>query len=108
MQDVSAQEKERSDRKHKGLPALRLLAQVAEGGSGQCCKVRRLLLGLYSGTEWPLDLTLLRGLDAELQKAAIDIIELDWCGREIHTYLDDGDVLFLSWWHRESDQDKGE
>ena len=44
----------------------------------------------------------LRGLDTDLQQAVLAVIELDWCGREIHSYIDDGDELFQRFWELES------
>jgi len=100
--DIDTQKRLSSTRKLKGFPALQRLVEVAKGDSGQCHQVRLFLLGLYNGQEWPLDLTGLRGLDADLQKAVFDVIELDWCGHEIHTFLEDGDELFQSWWRIET------
>lgn len=100
--DLEAEKQIRSARKSKGIPALMRLAEVANGGSGQCRQVRLVLLGLYNGASWPLDLTGLRGLDADLQKAVLDVIELDWCGHEIHTYIENGEAMFQDWWERET------
>lgn len=47
------------------------------------------LLGLYNGTRFPFDLTELRGLDAGLREAALDVIESDAsrCQMEVHQWL---------------------
>lgn len=99
---MNTEKKIRSARQAQGIPALKKLAAVAEGGSGQCRQIRLVLLGLYNGASWPLDLTGLRGLDADLQKAVLDVIELDWCGHEIHTYIENGEAIFQDWWEREA------
>lgn len=51
--------------------ALERLASIAHGDTGQSHKCRRFLLGLYNGSEWPMDLSLLRGLDPDLQDACL-------------------------------------
>nr|WP_273422777.1 hypothetical protein [Halomonas sp.] len=42
-------------------------------------------------------------MDTELQQAALQVLALDWNGREVHTYVPGGDQLFQSWWERESE-----
>lgn len=49
--------------------ALERLASVAYDDTGQSHTCRRFLLGLYNGQEWPTNLSLLRGLDPDLQDA---------------------------------------
>jgi len=44
----------------------------------------------------------LRALDTELQQAALQVLALDWNGREVHTYVPGGDELFQFWWEQES------
>ena len=58
-----------------------------------CAKV---LLGLYNGSRFPFDLTLLRTLSHDLFLDAMALIELDattTC-QEIHAYFDDGGRKF--------------
>ncbi len=47
------------------------------------------LLGLYNGQRFPLDLTQLRGLDPAHLAAAMDVIHDDaaYCRREVHEWL---------------------
>ena len=47
------------------------------------------LLGLYNGTRFPLDLTELRCLDAGLRNAAFEVIQADAtrCQMEVHSWL---------------------
>lgn len=85
-----------------GVPALQRLVGVAERDTGQARSVRRLLLALYNAFEWPLDMRALRALDHELQMDALDVIQLDWCGAEIHTYLAEGDEIFKRLWEAET------
>lgn len=88
----------------EGVPALERLVEVAEGDSGQCHHIRRFLLGLYNSEQWPFELNRLRVLDPDLQEAALRVIELDWCGYEVHKYLDDGERRFSAYWTREKDE----
>lgn len=85
-----------------GVPALKRLVSIAQGDHGQAKHIRRFLLALYNGFEWPLDMRRLRCLDPDLQQAVLAVIQLDWCGREIHTYLEGGDELFHKFWQLET------
>ncbi|MBK1874069.1 hypothetical protein FE848_12615 [Marinobacter sp. 1-3A] len=103
LASLEEQEKLRQQREQLGLPALRVLVDAAHSGGGQGRHIRRFLLGLYNASRWPFELDRLRALDTELQQAALRVLALDWNGREVHTYLPDGDALFQSWWERESE-----
>lgn len=103
-QEMAEQEALREARIKKGVPALEKLVDVAQGGSGQCHYIRRFLLGLFNGQSWPFDMTQFRGLDTDLQLAVLDVIELDWCGHEVHIYLENGEELFQAWWEQESSE----
>jgi hypothetical protein len=82
-----------------GPTALQRLAQVAQGDSGQSHHCRRILLAVYNGPEWPLELTRLRVIDRDLQRAALTVIEwATYSGYELHEYLDDGDRLMRRFW----------
>lgn len=82
-----------------GPTALQRLAQVAQGDSGQSHHCRRILLAVYNGPEWPLELTRLRVIDRDLQRAALTVIEwTTYSGHELHEYLDDGDRLMRRFW----------
>lgn len=100
---LEKEEKLRLQRESSGLPALKTLIDAAHSGGGQARHIRRFLLGLYNANHWPFELNRLRALDTELQQAALQVLALDWNGREVHTYVRDGDALFQSWWDRESD-----
>lgn len=87
VEEIFRADKRKTERVRAGVPALNRLVDVARGDHGQARHIRRFLLGLYNGFEWPLDMRRLRALDVDLQQAALDVIQLDWCGREVHTYL---------------------
>lgn len=100
--EMCRQDKQREERIREGLPALQRLAKIAQGDHGQARHCRRILLALFNGFEWPLDMRRLRALDADLQQAAVAVIELDWCGKEVHTYIDGGDEMFQQFWKLET------
>ena len=86
----------------EGVSALLRLIAGARQPTGQGHRLRRFLLGLYNGPEWPFDLTDLRNLDRNLQQDVLAVLQLDWHGgREVHNYIEDGDRLFLRWWEEE-------
>ncbi|MEC9388249.1 MAG: hypothetical protein VX393_17980 [Pseudomonadota bacterium] len=99
---LEQEEKRRQQREDAELPALTTLIDAAHSGGGQARHIRRLLLGLYNSSHWPFELNRLRALDTELQQAALQVLALDWNGREVHTYVPGGDELFQAWWERES------
>lgn len=100
---MESQEKLRQQREGVGLPALWILIDAAHSGGGQARQIRRFLLGLYNASFWPFELDRLRALDTHLQQAALQVLALDWSGKEVHTYLPGGDQIFQSWWVQESD-----
>ena len=100
---LEQEEKRRQQREDAGRPALTVLIDAAHSGGGEARHNRRFLLGLYNASHWPFELNRLRALDTELQQAALQVLALDWNGREVHTYLPHGDELFQSWWERESE-----
>ncbi|WP_442489358.1 DUF7673 family protein [Halomonas litopenaei] len=108
MHAAEADAKQRLARVEKlGPTALNRLAQVAQGDSGQSHHCRRLLLAVYNGPEWPLELTRLRVIDRDLQDAALVVIEwATYTGRELHEYLDDGDRLMQRFWLIETHKDE--
>lgn len=78
----------------RGLPALKHLADVAQGDSHQPQHCRRVLLAVYNSVAWPLNLTSLRALDDDLRRAALAVIE--WSAvsdHELHEYLPHGHKL---------------
>lgn len=99
---LEQEETRRQQQEDTGLPALKILVNAAHSGGGQARHIRRFLLGLYNASHWPFELDQLRALDVELQQAVLQVLALDWNGREVHTYVPGGDELFQSWWERES------
>ncbi|RLP52827.1 MAG: hypothetical protein D6160_18845 [Ketobacter sp.] len=99
---LEQEEKRRQQREDAGRPALKVLIDAAHSGGGQALHIRRFLLGLYNASHWPFELNRLRALDTELQQAVLQVLALDWNGREVHTYVPEGDQLFQSWWEREA------
>lgn len=108
MQSAEANAEQRLARVEQlGPTAMNRLAQVAQGDSGQSHHCRRLLLAVYNGSEWPLELTRLRVIDRDLQNAALVVIEwATYTGRELHEYLDGGDRLMQRFWLIETHQDE--
>lgn len=91
-----AEEVRASDR-DAGLDSLVHLLQIAEHDSGQSRTVACFLAGLYNGTDFPFDLTELRGLDADLYEHCLAVLRLDSSPSvEIHQYLPDGTERFRS------------
>ncbi|EHP44228.1 hypothetical protein OR16_04602 [Cupriavidus basilensis OR16] len=87
--EVRAQDRDR------GLDSLAHLVEVAEGDTGQAGIVARFLAGLYNGTNFPFDLTELRGLDADLFEHCLAVLRLDNRPKvEVHRYFTDGDELW--------------
>jgi len=59
------------------LAGLARLWNVAQGDTGQSGVCARLLLSLYNGPRFPFAVTELRRLDADLLRAAIDVLAAD-------------------------------
>lgn len=75
------------------------LVEVAQNHSGQSHHCRRILLAVYNSDAWPLELTRLRCLDADLQRAALSVIEWAvYTNRELHEYLPEGDAIMKRFW----------
>ncbi|MDF9434680.1 hypothetical protein R5R73_01715 [Salinicola sp. LHM] len=103
--EEAAVEQRLSTLDQSGPSALERLAEVAQGHSGQSRHCRRILLAIYNGPEWPLELTRLRCLDRDLQRAALTVIEWSaYSGHELHESLGDGEALMRRFWHAESDK----
>lgn len=110
-QDIHQQIRETRQRQAEneaaGVPALMRLVEVARKNSGQSRHIRRFLLGLYNGPQWPFEMTQLRALDEDLQKDALAVLRMDMRPRhEVHTYIEDGDELWREWWEQESETDE--
>ena len=55
--------------------------------TGQAARLVRFLAGMYSGERFPFDLAQLRGLDADLASACIDVLRYDHFGElEVHKW----------------------
>ena len=67
----------RHDTAQAGRAALSKLVQVAKGDTGQAETCRRLLLSLYNGRVFPLQMNELRGLDPELVDCMLAVIKAD-------------------------------
>lgn len=92
MREIHARIK--SDR-DAGEVVLRRLFQVAQGNSGQCEKVAKLLLGLYNGDRFPFDLTNLRGLDYAILEDCLTVLRMDANAfQEVHLYFQNGGQQF--------------
>lgn len=89
------------NRKQRGVPWLQELVRAAQGSSDQASHVRRFLLSFYDPGQWPLDMSRLRVLDPRLQDAVLAVLELDWCGTEIHEYIEDGQAVWCEFWRME-------
>jgi len=78
-----------------GEAALRRLLPVARGCTGQSERVARILLGLYNGPRFPLDLTNLRSLDYSIMEDVITVLRMDANAlQEVHCYFEDGGRIF--------------
>ena len=83
----------RAQDRDAGLDALMALLEVAERDAGQSGVVARFLAGLYSGTDYPFDLTELRRLDADLFEHCLAVLRLDnHPSAELHSYVPDGEA----------------
>lgn len=82
----------------EGRPALQRLVPIAQRDSGQSVVVRRFLLGLYNGTDFPFDLTELRRLDQAVFNDCLAVLRMDWQPSvEIHQYIPEHAELFKAW-----------
>lgn len=78
-----------------GETALRRLLPIAQGNCGQSAKVARILLGLYNGHRFPLDLTNLRSLDYAIMEDVLAVLRMDANAyQEVHCYFDNGGRIF--------------
>jgi hypothetical protein len=66
--------------------------------SGQTGRLIRFIAGLYNGSDYPFDLTDLRGLDTRLANACLDYLNYDRLGkREVHRHLTGGEQRLHQW-----------
>ena len=70
------------------LMALGRLWDHANGFSGQCRKTAAMLLSIYNGNRFQMDLTDFRGLDELLLEDCLQVLRLDYrAAAEIHKLL---------------------
>ncbi len=66
--------------------------------TGSARRLVRFLAGVYNGSDYPFDLTELRGLDTELANACLDYLNFDRLGRtEVHRHLANGERDLHRW-----------
>ncbi len=84
----------RADRQ-LGADALRRLLPIAQGSTGQSERVARILLSLYNGHRFPLNLTTLRGFDYAILEDVLAVLRMDANAyQEVHRYFEDGSRIF--------------
>ena len=94
---MQAMQHQRAAVKASGMPALRRLVTVAQGGSGQSAVVSHFLLSLYNGPGYPSPLTDLRALDEELHSDCMAVLMMDWAPeKEVHELIEGGHHIFQS------------
>lgn len=78
-----------------GEAALRRLLPIAQRDTGQSSRVAAILLGLYNGRRFPLDLTNLRSLDYPILDDVMAVLRMDANAlQEVHCYFDHGGLVF--------------
>lgn len=78
-----------------GEAALRRLLPIAQRFTGQGERVARILLGLYNGARFPLNLLNLRSLDHEILNDVLAVLRMDANAyQEVHQYFDNGGDVF--------------
>lgn len=78
-----------------GEAALRRLLPIAQRDTGQSSRVAAILLGLYNGRRFPLDLTSLRSLDYPILEDVLAVLRMDANAyQEVHRYFDNGGQVF--------------
>ena len=80
-----------------GVAALqRLIKRVQDNWhTGQSRRIVVFLAGLYNGTDYPFDLTELRGVDREIAADCLTLLALDTRGlKEVHRYIENGDTIW--------------
>jgi hypothetical protein len=86
--------------RERGRIALRTIEEAIEQnrGTGQVRRLIQFLAGVYNGSDYPFDLTELRGLDTRLANACLDYLNYDRLGiREVHHHLSGGDKALHGW-----------
>lgn len=83
----------RAQDKDAGLDSLVHLLAFTESDVGQAAVIARFLAGLYNGTDFPFDMTDLRGLDGDLFEHCLAVLRLDnRPTTEVHGYIPNGEA----------------
>lgn len=85
---------------HRAIEALEVIATSIRNHphTGQSRRLVKFVAGCYNGTDYPFNLTELRGLDTRLASACIEYLDYDRLAiREIHYYLPNGDRTLHQW-----------
>lgn len=91
---VARNAKMKADRE-AGEAALRRLLPIAQRDTHQAGKVARILLGLYNGHRFPVNLTNLRSLDDTIFEDVIAVLRMDANAyQEVHLYFENGARVF--------------
>ena len=93
-------ERERAVIQAQAVAALeRIVTAIrAHPRTGQVRRLVRFLAGVYCGSDYPLDLSELRGLDARLANACLDYLNYDRLGIcDLDTHLGDGGRELRGW-----------
>lgn len=86
--------------RERGRVALQTIQEAIEQNptTGQVRRLIKFLAGVYNGSDFPFDLTELRGLDTRLANACLDYLNYDRLGiREVHHHLAGGDKAVHDW-----------
>lgn len=86
--------------RERGRIALQTIEEaiVQNPTTGQVRRLIQFLAGVYNGSDYPFDLTELRGLDTRLANACLDYLNYDRLGiREVHHHLSGGDKALHAW-----------
>ena len=88
---------------HRAMEALDAIATAIRShpGTGQARRLVRFVAGCYNGSDYPFDVTELRGLDTPLAQACLDYLDYDRLAvREIHHHLPGGELELHQWLRR--------
>src|SRR5271165_2301003 len=108
MREIVAGERPRMDALERDLAQIKTRAMAAlqdiekaindHPTTGQAKRLVRFLAGVYNGSDYPFDLTELRGLDTKLANACLDYLNFDRLGiSEVHKHLANGDRDLHRW-----------
>lgn len=86
--------------KERARVALQTIQETIERNptTGQVRRLITFLAGVYNGSDYPFDLSELRGLDTRLANACLDYLNYDRLGlREVHHHLSGGAQALHNW-----------